>query len=522
MPRKIELTFQQGAGGRSGRWKKRYRGKTHYLGSGRSRSDIESYRSAVQKWRKLKTTLDAELAIEIRPHDDEYATAIDEWQLVLSWSVDHGAEVDAARARNKLNELAERRNLPKPPPVTHYDRLWSRFRVDEKILEEIGQLAVENSANTDFEELRKSFRRRSTEGVPTGSIITHRPQSIDGLNPLVQEEIEWKDRISNQKKKTGDADQERTIGHWVGNFVAAQQQRVTANSLSAGRFKSNKVAVEHFRDWAGAQTDVSSISGRTLSQFHAYQLDLITAGKCASGYSKDRMAAAKSLIRWMWEQDVIENLPKNFDSNQLRFARLVKTPETLSVGQVGELLRASSGQTRLYILLGLNCGMTQKDISDLSHTDVNWTNGVITRKRSKTRKHEGVPVVSYRLWPETIELLQRFRSKADTVLVNNNGNRLCLESLDRDGNYKKTDNIKNAFIRVVSKTSFSKPFKLLRKTSSTLINSDNRFRGLDQLFLGHAPQSIAEKHYTATTEAALDEALAFLRMTYEVDSIAIR
>ena len=39
MPRKYELTFQRGADGRSGRWKKFYRGKAHYLGAGRSKSD---------------------------------------------------------------------------------------------------------------------------------------------------------------------------------------------------------------------------------------------------------------------------------------------------------------------------------------------------------------------------------------------------------------------------------------------------------------------------------------------------
>ena len=54
MPRKYELTFQRGGDCRSGRWKKFYRGKANYLGSGRSKSDIESYRTAMEAWKKLK------------------------------------------------------------------------------------------------------------------------------------------------------------------------------------------------------------------------------------------------------------------------------------------------------------------------------------------------------------------------------------------------------------------------------------------------------------------------------------
>ena len=50
MPRKFELTFQRGAEGRVGRWKKFYRGKAYYLGSGRGKSDLDSYREALAGW----------------------------------------------------------------------------------------------------------------------------------------------------------------------------------------------------------------------------------------------------------------------------------------------------------------------------------------------------------------------------------------------------------------------------------------------------------------------------------------
>lgn len=44
-------------------------------------------------------------------------------------------------------------------------------------------------------------------------------------------------------------------------------------------------------------------------------------------------------------------------------------------------------------------------------------------------------------------------------------------------------------------------------------------RGLDQLFLGHAPASIAEKHYSATGKNALDAAMEYLREEYQISRI---
>ncbi|NTV80798.1 MAG: hypothetical protein HGA24_05170, partial [Candidatus Aminicenantes bacterium] len=67
----------------------------------------------------------------------------------------------------------------------------------------------------------------------------------------------------------------------------------------------------------------------------------------------------------------------------------------------------------------LNCGMTQKDVSDLLVSEVDWDEGRIIRKRSKTADVENVPVVNYLLWPETIRLLRQERAAAaaDHVLL---------------------------------------------------------------------------------------------------------
>ncbi len=501
-----------------GRWKKFYRGKAYYLGSGRGKSDVASYREAVAAWGSLKVKLDAEIVRLPRSRDAEYDEVIREWELVLSWSVQHGADEEAVVAREMLGELRERREKPRQPPVTHSDRLWSRFRPEQKVLEEIADLAM-NGGSVDMEQFRIEMLKRRGMFPISGLLL--KPSSLGEVNSWQRAEIQWEDRLANQSQVTA-AEETHSLGGWVKMFLAKEQQRVGAGELSAGRFTSMKASIFYFRNWAGADVDVSTIAGQALTRYHSHLLELMAADRCSATYARDRLVAVKTLIRWLWGQDAIENLPKNIDSKELKISRRTTTPETMTHEEVATLLRETTGLNRLCILLGLNCGMTQKDISDLLDRDVSWQTGTITRKRSKTANHAGVPTVTYQLWPETFRQLQQHRSQTEVVLLTKAGKRLVEERLDETGSYRKSDSVKSAYDRGMVKLSFSKPFKLLRKTSATLIHSNPQFRGLDQLFLGHAPASIAERHYVATSKSALDDALEWLRAEYRVaDSLPV-
>jgi len=348
--------------------------------------------------------------------------------------------------------------------------------------------------------------------------ITIKPEAIDEVSSLQRAEIQWQDRLANQGRVASD-DDTHSLGGWVKIYLAKEQQRVNARELSPGRFSSARASLFFFRDWAGAQIDVASISGQTLSRYHSHLLDLVTANSCSATYAGDRLVVVRSFIRWLWGQDAIESLPKNIGSKELRITRRTKAPEAMTLDEVTTLLRGTTGLNQLCILLGLNCGMTQKDISDLLDADVSWTDGTITRKRSKTLKHVGVPTVTYKLWPETMRLLRQYRTGGEVVLLTQSGKRLVEERLDESGTYRKSDSVKAAYDRALAKLPLSKPFKLLRKTSATLINAHPQHRNLAQLFLGHAPSTIAEKHYIATSKNALDEALNYLRAEYRIGEI---
>ncbi len=61
----------------------------------------------------------------------------------------------------------------------------------------------------------------------------------------------------------------------------------------------------------------------------------------------------------------------------------------------------------MYALLGLNCGMSNTDLAGLKKSEVDLKEGTLTRKRVKTGDNDNVPIVCYKLWPETLKLLKK-------------------------------------------------------------------------------------------------------------------
>ena len=183
-----------------------------------------------------------------------------------------------------------------------------------------------------------------------------------------------------------------------------------------------------------------------LLDYHADLLQDIAEKKWSAVYAKDHMNAVKQFVRWLWLIGAIEELPRVIlDKKALKISKKISTPPVFTVDEVTKLLGSATERTKLYLLLMLNTGAGQKDISDLRQAEVNWETGTITRRRSKTAKHEKVPVVRYTLWGETLRLLKQERSTdPEIVLTNASGGRLKVEELDRNGKLRKIDNVQSA------------------------------------------------------------------------------
>jgi integrase len=534
MPRSVKLTWQDGAeaSGRAGRWRRKYKGKVYYFPGGRGKSDREAYDAAVAAWEAEKLKIDREAP---RPHQRDHEAAIDQWEQVLAWCNRHGDGQHAEIAARKLESLRKRLAAPILSKLNRDDWFESLFdspfasdpewmaQLEKMVAAHDQWLAALPTVSVSIPVLPAPTPLPSSLPVaalpaPSRSRTLIQPSmDLDGSPRRIAKEI-WRDRLETQKRKA--ASENQSVRAYIEKYLVQKGNLSGAGEVTAGRIYAVKLHLTHFQDYVGKDTAVGEIDGEVLVSYHAHLLGKTGTGGWSKATASHYMNTAKAFVRWLWRVEAIPALPRILDtkSADLKISVPLANPVVFTKDEIKCLLAAAPDRTRLYILLMLNCAMTQKDIADLLISEVDWSAGRIIRKRSKTADEENVPVVNYVLWPETIRLLRQERAaeSQDRVLLNSNGSAIWSEKIVDGGKYQKTDNVKNAFDRLRKTKNIDKPLKSLKKTSATLLRNNRGFSGLESLFLGHAPQSMADKHYAGVPQELLDQAVTWLGQEYGI------
>ena len=473
------------------RWCKVFRGRKLYLGYGKSKSDLASYQLALEQFDIKRAEIDSDQEAN-KPHRAEYAEAIRLRQEMLKWldlEQDHRDQFDLAPVVLALRTDSDRTG-------------WLTWQQEhDRLVKEVERL------NLDVSRVKPPKL-----GVP-GSL----PVDPIAYRPREQQDF-WREKIDalrQYQKWTRAKDPANTLEANIDQFLKERAAQARAGEIAAKRYDCCRRHLDIFRKYIGPMP-IEHFSGKQLTSFHTYLLEKITGGDYSKAYSKSILTDVKHFTTWLWEQSVIEQLPRNF--KRLSIELDITTPRTIPLAIVKALLKGTTGRAKLYILLMLNAGLTQKDIADLLHSEVDWQSGRIVRKRSKTKKRETCPVVNYKLWPDTFRLLKQYRSSHPTLaLVNDRGNPLRQLALKDGDKLRTNDSIRKALLVAYRDMKIEQlPPKLFRKTSSTLIYNAKQFRGLDGLFLGHAPDSVATTNYNAVGDTILDEAIDYLAKQYDI------
>jgi len=305
---------------------------------------------------------------------------------------------------------------------------------------------------------------------------------------------------------------ERAVSANVEAWKALLETACRAGQLSPGRVDAYGRNINVFIAWLGEGASIDDIDEGKVEAFFSFLAAKVAAGDYSRVYAHGLFATAKQFIAWLGERRLIP-VPGNLRSRRLRFGvNTARKVEVYTADEVRSLLAACEGRMRLYLLLMLNCGMYQSDIADLRRDEVNWRRGTVKRARSKTRTRGG-PVVTYRLWPETLALLRRHRAgEGDLALLTENGNPLVKYWME-DGKMRRYDVIQSAWARL-GKSMDKKPrlgLKHLRKTASTLLGSHPQYKFYANHFLADSPKTIADRHYVVPSDEEFFEALGWLR-----------
>ncbi|QDV36983.1 tyrosine-type recombinase/integrase [Tautonia plasticadhaerens] len=352
-------------------------------------------------------------------------------------------------------------------------------------------------------------RLEAGEGIPAHVISLVLSQGFSGeMAPEYREQ-----RLRRLVEEIGPepAPPERTVGGQVEAWVRLQRSRHVAGKISASRVDAYERNVAVFRDWIRPGTDIAEVTAPRLRDYHGWLCAQIGSGRFSAAYARSLFGAARNFISRMAELDLIP-LPGNIRSRDFTFDDTPKAIPRFTNDEVRRLLEGCDGyseRTRLFLLLMLNCGMYQSDISDLKPSEVDWERGVITRRRSKRRK--GGLVVTYQLWPETLELLARFGNRhGERVLLSDDGNPL-VKYTAADGDLDRYDLIAQAYRNLRKRVGIDKPLKVFRKTSADILEKHKDYGRFYPFFLAHSPKSLGEKHYVTPSEEIFFEALAWLR-----------
>jgi integrase len=459
-------------------------------------------------WRKKQTEIDAALTRPALPLEDLVAASVgkkaplaglDAAGIVFKYLCDQQREREREEQEEKQRLLVDRQGVEWVGPFPAYDPDDPEAEEPEPPPGEEDPNGVGMTRQAIAVVVAKLVADCLVEGKPL-------PPELASLLPpsrvnQVQEGLAF---IRGEAA----AAPEQTVQAYCDKWIDSQRVKVQAGQLSADGVDNKRICLGYFRDFIGGGADIKAVNAIKLQGF--YDWCLTKPGRSAD-YRKKVFGTTRTFIRWLAEQAILD-LPQNIDSRSFTFKNGPKAVPTWTPEEFQMVLGAATGQLRLHLLLMANCGLTQRDIADLKDSEVDWTAGRITRKRSKTRDQANVPTVSYPLWPATFALLRQYRSGGDLVLLTESGKSWKWSEMTDGGKLRHSDNIAGNYNNLKKRKldGFKKPLKDLRKTSASLLETKAEYRGFSTLFLGHSPRSIADRHYVAPPQALFDQAVMWL------------
>ncbi len=306
-------------------------------------------------------------------------------------------------------------------------------------------------------------------------------------------------------RQNGATNGNSTLENLVAKYLEHRKKRLGSKTkpLSHSSYQSDVYRLKAFQDYCKRKRKprlAEALSSETLG---AYKDSLITAEEGAVSV-KHKLRTVKALVMWAYDSELIDALPRNI-RKYVDVDLPAPKPQFFKVKDVKRLYKTASDRVKLWILLGLNCGYVQSDISSLEPGMVDWENGVIRRDRQKT----GVES-QHRLWPITLKMLREQATDGPLLLTTATGQPLIREEIRDDGTPSKTDMIAHTFADLKKDEKVALSFKHFRKTAADAIAKQFQDKPwLVELFLAHSDPRM-RKHYTRQHYDELHNAIEWL------------
>ena len=261
--------------------------------------------------------------------------------------------------------------------------------------------------------------------------------------------------------------------------------------------------LQYFTNWLRQQhwnPDVRKLSDLTTLLLSDYRLSLAEKASIGVITANCYILHVRMLLKWADQvhglQTVRLGCIKMFSTNRKAKAGHGRKQHRDALGwdELEKLFRAAGPVDMALLLLGINCGFGNMDIGTLKLTDVDLDAGMVSSCRSKTWVMRQLT-----LWPQTVSVLRQYLQYhrgtpaepqfADRFFVGKRGYPLCYERICSDGKFRRSDAIKNRFVRLYKKSRLERPygrgFYSLRHSFATQIGICSHDLREVQAALGH-------------------------------------
>ena len=214
---------------------------------------------------------------------------------------------------------------------------------------------------------------------------------------------------SGQITEVKRGDDEFTIRDLANRFLEAADARKEAGELTARTF------ADYFRDcqrlitFFGRNRTVDSITRDDIKKLRAFLARGVNP-QTLNG----RVGVTRSIFKFAYDEELIEK-PIRFgkdlkrpDQRVMRRSRAEAGRKHFLAAEIRTILEVAPPQLNAMILLGINCGLGNKDVAELPANCIDLEHGWLDYPRPKTGVQRRCP-----LWPETIKAIKAVINSAE-------------------------------------------------------------------------------------------------------------
>ena len=158
----------------------------------------------------------------------------------------------------------------------------------------------------------------------------------------------WMERFEGDGTRSGNAN---IVRNAVARFLAKGQDRVEQTKITAGRFHVMRRKTNHFAEFLRLNTSITQINGSTLEQYSSHLAKEQRINGWSTPYTQAHFDGAKQFIRWAYEVELIDRLPRNLNNHDLNFKIDAEEVPVFSVDEIKALLELLPEQMRLFALI---------------------------------------------------------------------------------------------------------------------------------------------------------------------------